>query len=577
MTSLIFLGLPYVSAQFGFGTFFGGNPNPFAGGGNSFGASPVSQGSFSATRCDGECAQILGLTNKYREQEGLPLLCLNQKLMRAAMVQSEWQSLTNKMSHDGGPGNEDIGLRVKNQRYVFSSAAENVAMGYSQGAAVTKGWWNSPGHKVNLLSDTVHMGLAYTEKGKFWTQVFGRPLREGTEKCDVTTAGGQNGRVRTTATPALLGAVPACGRECQVAIDKVNQNRMWLGQSAGCINDRLQRAVDAYVKSPRASPQNVDADVLEAKMNEFGYGWKSFEMANVYIYGGSGISKELLEKQFDGKTFTGKDHWGFGGSADGSFWLLLAAEPVDPSYTCWDGANAPVSTLASLLSVPEPADKCDSVCEKLVSLVNQNRNVAGLKPLCWNSRVMAAAKEVAPGMAGQRRVQMGTIQAALTNKGYDASDVQARSFAMTFFGAVSDSKIERDMLAQVGKTTLDGEYSHIGVARYKTTNREDWVVILSTSWNAEETCGDQKNSNGGGGFDFGGFNYNEPELYAVGKPDYATPSSNSFPWLGELENNWNSWTFPTSAPAPSYQPSKQQWYEAPQNSWSPPWGQGFFG
>ena len=62
------------------------------------------------------------------------------------------------------------------QRCGMGWAGENVAVGYSSGRAVVKGWMGSPGHRANILRTEFRlMGIAAVKrKGRWWVaQVFG--------------------------------------------------------------------------------------------------------------------------------------------------------------------------------------------------------------------------------------------------------------------------------------------------------------------------------------------------------------------------------------------------------------------
>jgi hypothetical protein len=58
----------------------------------------------------------------------------------------------------------------------WTKAAENVAQGYSSGAAVHDGWMNSAGHRANILGDFTDIGIAHISGGgTTWSvQVFGK-------------------------------------------------------------------------------------------------------------------------------------------------------------------------------------------------------------------------------------------------------------------------------------------------------------------------------------------------------------------------------------------------------------------
>jgi len=61
-------------------------------------------------------------------------------------------------------------------------AGENIAMGYQSPKEVVRGWMNSPGHRENILSDYLHLGVGILKGGSgkygpgdwfYWVQNFG--------------------------------------------------------------------------------------------------------------------------------------------------------------------------------------------------------------------------------------------------------------------------------------------------------------------------------------------------------------------------------------------------------------------
>ena len=122
--------------------------------------------------------QVVDLTNVERAKAGLPALSIDQRLTNAAQAHSADQAARDYMSHTGSDGS-NAGTRIGRQGYAWRAWAENVAMGYPDGASVTTGWMNSAGHRANILSASVTqigVGLAYAADGSpYWTQVFAAP------------------------------------------------------------------------------------------------------------------------------------------------------------------------------------------------------------------------------------------------------------------------------------------------------------------------------------------------------------------------------------------------------------------
>jgi hypothetical protein len=123
--------------------------------------------------------QMLDLVNEERSKAGANPLKLNDKLDRSADAHTLDQAANNKMSHSGSNGSK-LGDRIKNDGYIFSFAAENVAVGQKDPTQVMESWMNSSGHRTNILNPNLTemgVGAATGQDGRiFWTQDFGTPI-----------------------------------------------------------------------------------------------------------------------------------------------------------------------------------------------------------------------------------------------------------------------------------------------------------------------------------------------------------------------------------------------------------------
>jgi uncharacterized protein YkwD len=83
------------------------------------------------------------------------------------------------MSHTGSNGS-DMGSRVQDTGYQYSTAGENVAAGYPDAEAVMAGWMGSDGHRENILNPSFeHLGVGYSvgdDGNAYWTQNFGADM-----------------------------------------------------------------------------------------------------------------------------------------------------------------------------------------------------------------------------------------------------------------------------------------------------------------------------------------------------------------------------------------------------------------
>ncbi|KAL7682646.1 putative PAN/Apple domain, CAP domain, CAP superfamily protein [Plasmopara halstedii] len=126
-----------------------------------------------------QSSEMLGSLNSYRAQNGLAALTIDSQLTAAALVHSKDQASQCAMSHDGSDGSKPWD-RIKAAGYDWSVVAENVAAGQASVQEVMTAWWNSPGHRENILkNDVTNVGFAFvsttscSEFKTYWTQEFG--------------------------------------------------------------------------------------------------------------------------------------------------------------------------------------------------------------------------------------------------------------------------------------------------------------------------------------------------------------------------------------------------------------------
>lgn len=127
--------------------------------------------------------QVLAYTNQQRAAEHLPALAISTQLNTSAQIFAEKMAALNFFDHTA-PDGETLEDRIALVRYREGEGAadgrsvgENIAKGYSQSAAVTKAWIDSPHHRDNILSPLYReIGIGYA-KG-YWVQHFGGSGRE---------------------------------------------------------------------------------------------------------------------------------------------------------------------------------------------------------------------------------------------------------------------------------------------------------------------------------------------------------------------------------------------------------------
>ncbi len=131
-----------------------------------------------------EQQRVVDLVNAERSQAGCAPLRVSDQLTLAAQGHSEDMALYDFFSHTSFDGRSPWD-RIRKTGYDYSSAAENIAAGYSMAASAVSAWMNSSGHRANILNcglEETGVGYYYLENdtgnvnyGHYWTQVFASP------------------------------------------------------------------------------------------------------------------------------------------------------------------------------------------------------------------------------------------------------------------------------------------------------------------------------------------------------------------------------------------------------------------
>ena len=120
------------------------------------------------------------LTNRERARASLTPLRRNADLTRAAQLQAEQMAAAGKLAHEV-PGSRypTLASRLRLVGYSYRAVGENVAEGYTSGAALMAGWMTSAPHRANVLSaryTETGVGMARSKSGRtYHAQVFARP------------------------------------------------------------------------------------------------------------------------------------------------------------------------------------------------------------------------------------------------------------------------------------------------------------------------------------------------------------------------------------------------------------------
>jgi hypothetical protein len=128
---------------------------------------------------------LLNLTNQARANAGAPALRLDPQLNQAAQRHSNDMAAREVLSHTGSDGST-VGSRVTAAGYSWQAVGENVLFrGDMNAQGAFDQWWNSPGHRNNMLNATYcDIGLAHarSSSGRFYyTMVLGR--KRGATNC----------------------------------------------------------------------------------------------------------------------------------------------------------------------------------------------------------------------------------------------------------------------------------------------------------------------------------------------------------------------------------------------------------
>ena len=109
----------------------------------------------------------LGPVNALRSENGLSPLIADANLSAAARQHAESMARRGRVSHAG------FRSRMRRANVVFP-AAENVAMGQSDGEAAVAAWAGSAGHRRNMLGEFTRFGVARAERPgerPYWAMV----------------------------------------------------------------------------------------------------------------------------------------------------------------------------------------------------------------------------------------------------------------------------------------------------------------------------------------------------------------------------------------------------------------------
>ncbi|WDV48242.1 SafA/ExsA family spore coat assembly protein [Clostridiaceae bacterium M8S5] len=119
--------------------------------------------------------EVINLTNRERQNNGLKPLKYNWELSRVARYKSADMRDRNYFSHTSPTYGSPIKM-VRDFGIRYTAVGENIAMGQRTAWEVVNGWMNSSSHRANILSKyytEIGVGFAKSSSGKtYWTQLF---------------------------------------------------------------------------------------------------------------------------------------------------------------------------------------------------------------------------------------------------------------------------------------------------------------------------------------------------------------------------------------------------------------------
>jgi len=115
-----------------------------------------------------DARKVLDLVNEKRKQKNLPALTLDANLEQSAMLRAK--ELVTKYSHTRPNGQNGLSLIPGN---VYKG--ENIAKGQTTSAQVFTAWYNSTGHRDNMLNKnykSIGIGCVRYNNTNYWVQLF---------------------------------------------------------------------------------------------------------------------------------------------------------------------------------------------------------------------------------------------------------------------------------------------------------------------------------------------------------------------------------------------------------------------
>ena len=119
---------------------------------------------------------VLDLVNVERQKAGLDPVSWDDQAAEVAYAHSVDMDVRGYFDHTNPDGQKPWD-RLSAAGVSWSTAGENIAMGYPSPEAVMAAWMNSPGHRDNILrAGFQRLGIGVHDNGSiWWTQLFYTP------------------------------------------------------------------------------------------------------------------------------------------------------------------------------------------------------------------------------------------------------------------------------------------------------------------------------------------------------------------------------------------------------------------
>lgn len=123
-------------------------------------------------------SEVTSLSNQYRTNAGLSALVTSQTLTQSAQAKADHMVANSYFAHDAPDGTSPWDFFAA-QNYSYTTAGENLALSNQSASSVVDGWYNSSGHRANMMSadfTEVGYGIAFvpsfTYQGTLYNDVY---------------------------------------------------------------------------------------------------------------------------------------------------------------------------------------------------------------------------------------------------------------------------------------------------------------------------------------------------------------------------------------------------------------------